>query len=395
MQSRSTWWIIGGACVKFLLMFTPPYGDLVNWASVADILLNAISTGHYGQVTVPGVYAGLGLLLLPSFWLWTRLPVAHPPVNQAHMLFSTSMPVLLLSFLLKIPVFLADIGTGILVSTLVARATNSPSKGRTAFLLWYLNPFNIYWINVFGGMDIIPTFIFMAGVNLGSKEKWFGSGLSLAFASVLRIFPLFTFPFLLAVFRDKWRRAFSFMIGFVVPLAIVFGFALATGLVTSTWIIGTPSRQFWLLDFFGYNLTNSYVKLTYVVIALQLFITYRYWHKAELIPLATVSVLALLTAAQAYGGSGHHFIWASPLLTTSVMMNPNEKLAYILTFVTACLGPFISPIPLPTYTDTLTWGAFYAAKTNYLLRINLNQIRAFATNKTTTLDLQVATNRTR
>ena len=285
--------------MKFLLMFTPPYGDLVNWASVADILLNAISTGHYGQVTVPGVYAGLGLLLLPSFWLWTRLPVAHPPVNQAHMLFSTSMPVLLLSFLLKIPVFLADIGTGILVSTLVARATNSPSKGRTAFLLWYLNPFNIYWINVFGGMDIIPTFIFMAGVNLGSKEKWFGSGLSLAFASVLRIFPLFTFPFLLAVFRDKWRRAFSFMIGFVVSLAIVFGFALATGLVTSTWIIGTPSRQFWLLDFFGYNLTNSYVKLTYVVIALQLFITYRYWHKAELIPLATVSVLALLTAAQA------------------------------------------------------------------------------------------------
>ena len=377
--------------MKFLLMFTPPYGDLINWGSVAEILFNAISSGHYAQVTVPGVYTGLGFLLVPSYWLWTKLPIPHPPVNQSHMLFSTSMPVLLLSFLLKIPILFADIGTGVLISNLVSRATGS-SKGRVAFLVWYLNPFNIYWINVFGGMDIIPTCIFMAAVALATKDKWLDSGLSLAVAGILRIFSLFTFPFLLLVFRNKLNRSARFLIGFMLPLALGIGFVLSTGVVTFTWIVGVPSRQFWLMDFFGYSLTNNNVKLTFVVLALQFFVTCRYWKSAEIIPLATVSVLALLTAAQAYGGSGHHFIWASPLLTTSVMLNQNEKWTFILTFMTACLGPFISPVPLPAYTDTLTWGAFYAAKTVYLLRINLNQIQLFAFNKMKALDLQVATN---
>jgi len=392
VKRNSSYLLIGGAIVKFLLMFTPPFGDLINWASVAEILLNAISTGHYNQVTVPGVYAGLGFLLLPSFWIWTRLPITHPPVGHHHMLFSSSMPVLLLAFLLKVPIFLADIGMGILISNIVSQATGSKSKGRTAFLAWYLNPFNIYWINIFGGMDTIPTCIFMAGLSLGTRSKWFRSGLSLAFAAILRVFPLFTFPFILLAFKNRLSNVVLFVIGFIVPLALAFGFVLSTGVVTFTWIVGIPSRQFWLMDFFGYSLTNIYVKLTYVILVLQFFVTYRYWKGPDLIPLATVSVLALLTAAQAYGGSAQHFIWASPLLTTSVMLNRNEKWSCILTFITACLAPVISPVPLPAVTDSLTWGAFYAAKGNYLIRINLNQIRKFATNKTKTLELQMVTN---
>jgi hypothetical protein len=377
--------LIGATCIKLLFMFSPPYGDLINWGSVADTILNALATGHYGQVTARGVYADLGLLLVPSLWVWTRLPITHPPVNQEYMLFGTSTSVLLLSVLLKLPVLLADIGTGILVSKLVTKATDSASKGRAAFLVWYLNPYNIYWINVFGGMDIIPTFIFMAGLNFGTKGKWLGSGLSLAFAAITRIFPLVTFPFLLTAFRNKTSKAFPFLISFLVPIIVGVGIILVTGAATFTSIVGTPSRQYWLLDFLGYNLTNSYVKLTFVVLALQLFVTYRYWKKASIISLATVSVLALLTAAQAYGGSVQHFIWASPLLTTSMMLNPNEKWAFIFTFVTACLAPFILPVTLPLYADTLTWGAFYAAKSNYLLRINLNHVWPVTTNQTSTL----------
>jgi hypothetical protein len=153
---------------------------------------------------------------------------------------------------------------------------------------------------------------------------------------------------------------------------------LVSGAGTFTSIAATPETQYWLLGFLGYSLGSSYVqslvKLTFVVLALQLFIAYRYWEKSSVISLATVSLLALLTAAEFYGGYARHFLWVSPLLTTTVMLNRNEKWLFIATFVTGCLAPALWWIPLPPYTDTLTAGAFWATKATYLLRINFNNI---------------------
>lgn len=350
-------------------MFYPVSNDLANWGTIASSILTAITTGRYADASATGVYGGLGLFLVPFYWIWTILPIAHPPPESLK--YSTSIPALFLSILLKVPTLLADIGTGILILGLVTRGTNSNDKGRTGFLVWYLNPFNIYWINLYGGMDIIPTFIFMLGLKFATNEKWLRSGLSLAVGTITRIFPLFTVPFLLTTLRN--RSKLSFLTGFLGPLLVgtIVVYAIGAGTITS--IAATPERQYWLLDFLGYNLTNNNVKLTYVLLALQFFITYRYWREHSTINVATVSVLALLTAAQAYGGSTHHFLWVSPLLTTTMMINPNEKPFFILTFIAACLAPPIIYITLPLYSVTLTWGAFYATKISYLIRINLNE----------------------
>jgi hypothetical protein len=354
-------------------MFFPPEGDLLNWGAVASTILTAITTGRYAEASGPGVYAGLGLILVPFFWIWTMLPISHPPPQS--LLFDTSTPALLLSFLLKIPVLLADIGTGILILRLVTRGTNSIDRGRLAFLVWYVNPFNIYWINLFGGMDIIPTFIFILGLTFATNEKWLRCGISLAVAAITRIFPIFTIPFLFSALRNKNRRAISLLTGFLCPILLGTTIMYVFGAGTLTSIAATPERQYWLNDFLGYSLTNSSVKLTFVLVGLQLFVTYRYWKEHKVISVAEVAVLALLTAAQAYGGSTHHFLWVSPLLTTTMMLNPNEKRFFILTFIAASLTPPpIIFVTLPPYTDTLAWGAFYATKINYLLRINLNEI---------------------
>jgi hypothetical protein len=374
MEFRGKWWLVVAVTtfVKILLMFIPPGGDLVNWGAIASAILTAITTGRYAEASNTGVYVGLGLVLVPFFWLWTTLPIVHLPPQS--LIFSTSPPAILLSFLLKIPVLLADIGTGILILNLVKRETNLPRTGSIAFLVWYVNPFNIYWINLFGGMDIIPTFIFMLGLTFATNEKWIRCGLSLAIGAITRIFPVFTFPFLFSALRNKNRRALSLLTGFLGPMLIGVTILYLTGAGTLTSMAATPGRQYWLLDFLGYSLTNSSVKLTFVLVALQLFVTYRCWKEHGVISVATVSLLALLTAAQAYGGSTHHFLWVSPLLTTTVMLNPNEKPFFILTFIAACLAPPIISVTLPLYTDTLAWGAFYATKISYLLRINLNEI---------------------
>jgi hypothetical protein len=352
-------------------MFSPPSGDLGNWGAIASTILTAITTGRYAEASSTGVYGGLGLILVPFFWIWTMLPIAHPPPQS---LISGTSTALLFSVLLKIPVLLADIGTGILILKLVTRGTGSSDRGRVAFLVWYLNPFNIYWINLFGGMDIIPAFILMLGLTFGTSEKWLRCGFSLAIGAITRIFPVFTVPFLLSALRNKNRQTLYLLTGFLGPMLVGAIIVYGIGAGTFTSMAATPERQYWLLEFLGPSLGNSYVKLTYVVLALQFFVTYRYWEKPSVISLATVSLLALLTGAQFYGGYARHFLWVSPLLTTTVMLNRNEKWLFIATFLAGSLAPSIWWISIPPYTDTLTAGAFWATKATYLLRINLDNI---------------------
>jgi hypothetical protein len=369
--------------IKLLLMvlippIPPPPGDIFNWAGLASLELAALTSGHFPSIATTGIYGFMGFVLVPFYWLWTQLPIEHPQLETIIVHYN-STPAVLLSFFLNVPTFVADIATGILVSKLVRKLTGSRAKSRLAFLAWYANPFNIFWINVYGGMDIIATSIFMLALLLGGEKKWFRSGVSLSIASILRIFPLLTFPFFLPAIRIRRGRGYAYMLaGFLLTLACGLIVVYATGAGTLTTITRIPERQYWLLDFLGWNLTTQYVKSGLVLVIAQLFIVYRYWRRnALLLHLATASLVALSIGSLAYGGSAHHFLWVSPLLTVCVALDPDQLPIFILTFLTASLSPpiFGLPIfsPLPD-TITFAWGAFWAAKATYLVKINLTNI---------------------
>lgn len=366
-------------------------GDLVNWAGVSNNILESIAAGQYSHISVTGVYSPLGIVLVPFFWVWTKLPIQHPSITWQNYLFSKSGPAFFLNLLMKTPIFLADTGTGILVFRLVKRLTGSVTTSKLAFLAWYMNPFNIYWINSFGGMDVIPAFGFLLALAFGIEKRWFRCGVCASIGALLRIFPLFAFPYFFPAVKSKTVSQYVYLIaGFVLPLVLglVAIYALGAGSLTS--IAATTQKQYWLSDFLGIDITNSYVKLTYVLLAVQLFVVFHYWKNSNLVPLVTVSLLALLTGAQAYGGSTHHFLWVSPLLAISVVLTPNELWIFILTFATASLAPPIIPFPPIPFIDTFLWGAFFAAKAAYLVKINLENIRLHEwITKTQNSDLQV------
>jgi hypothetical protein len=131
-----------------------------------------------------------------------------------------------------------------------------------------------------------------------------------------------------------------------------------------------------LLDFLGWDLTNDFVKMALVLVTFQLLVSFTYWRSPRLLHLATVSLLAFLLGAKAYGGSTHHFLWVSPLLTACLAVDFDETWIFILTFLTACLAPpiFSSGWLVSPYEITFTWGAFYAAKAIYLVQLNLKNI---------------------
>jgi hypothetical protein len=351
----------------------PPAGDILNWAGEASYALGSISQGYFPSISITGVYSLLGLLLVPFYWAWTMLPIAHPSM-EAIILQPSSAPAVLLSILMKAPTFLSDLATGILVYKLTMQLTQSEQKSRLAFLAWYANPFNIFWINVYGGMDVIPAMIFVLSLYYGTAKNWFRCGLSAAIATVLRIFPVLALPFIPPAIQTKRARSYLYLLaGFLSPLSLGLILEYTTG-GTLISIAKIPEHQSWLLDFLGWNITSESVKTALVLLVVQLLISYSYWKRPILLHLAAVSLLAFLLGANPYGGSTHHFLWVSPLLAVSVALTPNELWVFTLTFVTASLAPPIIALPLIPFIDTFQWGSFFAAKAAYLLKINLENV---------------------
>ena len=80
----------------------PPAGDIFNWAGVASLALGYVSQGHFPPISITGVYGLLGLVLVPFYWVWTMLPIAHPSMETVS-LYPNSAPAVLLSILVKDP----------------------------------------------------------------------------------------------------------------------------------------------------------------------------------------------------------------------------------------------------------------------------------------------------
>jgi hypothetical protein len=365
--------------VKILVMVMfPPQGDLINWTVGSSIALQFISNGIFPPISATGVYGPLMILLAPFFWVWTKLPIQHPQINS--MLYSNSASAIILSILMKIPTFLADIATGVLVCKVTMQVTHSRTKSKLAFLVWYANPYNIYWINAFGAMDVIPTLIVVLAIYYGNMGKWSRSGIWLSIATVLRIFPIFIVPFFLRAVRAA-RREYEYLLsGYILPLVSALLVVYAAGAGTASTITQLPKTEYWLLDFLGGNLVNPNVKLALVLVPVQFFITMRYWKETTLLHLTTVSLLALLIGAQ--NTPPHHFLWVSPLLTICMLLNPDELWIFILAFLTTTADPLHlaamfwihSPVPALTILAPFIGGCFYAAKTTYLVKMNVRNI---------------------
>jgi hypothetical protein len=154
----------------------------------------------------------------------------------------------------------------------------------------------------------------------------------------------------------------------------------AAGAGTVTTITQLPKTEYWLLDFLGGNLVNPNIKLALVLVPVQFFITMRYWKEPILLHLTTVSLLALLIGAQ--NTPPHHFLWVSPLLTICVLLNPDELWIFLLTFLTTSADPLHlsaifwihTPVPALAILGPFIGGCFYAAKTAYLVKINVQNI---------------------
>jgi hypothetical protein len=364
----------------FVPFYTHVYwgDDFYNWVSGAHFVLVGLNEGRLPSLVTTGAYTGLMLLLAPFFWLWTVLPISHP--SLAEMAAAPSTGEYLLVLIMKIPIIACDLFAGFLTALLVQRATHSERAARNAFLLWYLNPFNVYWMYYFGGFDVVPTTVVLLAALFGSSKQWYRSGFCMAVAGLLRLFPFLMLPFFLVfAYRDKPQSATKLLFSFLAPvffalLSEVSSLGSFDRMLAS--VVNVPLSENWLLAYYGYSITPGLFRLTAFLLAVQLYLMWRYWRSDVGRSLVHFSIVPLLVLSATSYAMPYHFIWVSPFLTAYYMMEKDRLQLFVLTFLFGSLfvAAFTSRQPLYPFLPLLA-GFFYGTQGAYLVKLNVGAMR--------------------
>ncbi|MCM8787381.1 MAG: DUF2029 domain-containing protein [Candidatus Omnitrophica bacterium] len=113
-------------------------------------------------------------------------------------------------FINRLIPILSFILLGIVIFSKDSRVSNSKQK----IILYFFNPLIILVTTVIGQNDILVIFLIVLTILLLSKKPVV-SGLLFAFASLVKIYPLFLLPMLLKAFKNKKNNLFRFLSVFI------------------------------------------------------------------------------------------------------------------------------------------------------------------------------------
>ena len=344
--------------------------DFFDWVNLASNTFSSLQQGSLPSIEEHGVYTGMIVFLAPFYGIGSTL--------SASMGLSQSASWFLLIFFMKLPIILFDLFAGLLVY-LISGRLGSRIPATTAFFLWYLNPYAFYLMEYIGTFDIVSTTLVLFAILLGMRKAWLGAGLILSFATILRIYPIFTFPFFaLYALKDKGTLSpYKFLSAFILPVAailIIQPFAIVNFVSN---ISNNPISETYLLQYFEGIPRDSTLPSTFFLSAVQILLAAMFWRSnSPLTNLVLASLLVLLTTTY---HEPYHFTWLIPLLTIYYAVNkPAWTLPFVSVFATACLASLGYNTPLDsilTYLEAIFAGAFYAVKAVYVAKLNLEAIR--------------------
>jgi len=133
-----------------------------------------------------------------AHWLLPGLPYVIPPTEVLNPVFQT---------LFKMPIFMADVGIGVLVGKL---------GGRRAMLAYLFNPLVIL-VSASWTFEAIPLLCVVAAYFLVVRGRPALAGLALGFGTVLKIYPVVLVPLIALEYlrRRHSRKLWQFMLSFV------------------------------------------------------------------------------------------------------------------------------------------------------------------------------------
>lgn len=313
-----------------LSIITPLNFDFINIANLGAF--KDLKIRFLGPYTFTAYFMNL------FYRLWLILPVEHPPVSSflRYNLFKPSVESFAFVAVMKLPLLLSDLATGLLIYKIVKEISDDPKAPRIAFTLWILNPLSTILIEMDGTIDIVSTCFTVLSVYAFLKRRVLISGAVLAVAAIARFWPLTVIPIYLVVLLRRGERRLrgmgKLMLGFssimalaVCPFVAWRGFSF----IEELWLMPSKGQSVpeftW---FFGHLASTSSIPLAAtstiaVAYVIHLFLIRSLWRLRDASILDGVEIPLLLFLAFSHWNR-YYSIWVLPFLTVDYAVNRDK-----------------------------------------------------------------------
>jgi hypothetical protein len=186
--------MIAAAFVKALLSFIAPASytlkDIVAWID------GSVSLGPWIALDaqIYHLWRYVAMSSVPAASWWSAAPGAM------------SMDLQLLSFFLRLPSFILDIGVAIALYLLVTKYA-SPAQARFASLLWFLNPYTVLAVEMLAVPDIAVAFLTVLSVIFLYRQRVVTASVFLAVGITIKLYPILLLPPILVYCRSRLRTS--------------------------------------------------------------------------------------------------------------------------------------------------------------------------------------------
>lgn len=345
-----------------LASISPLHYDFINLVLGGWNVWGSIEDGSFFVGHVP--YTAQLYLTAIFYKLWLLLPVDHPLVSQVYggYYVRQSLGLFALHTLMKLPMFIADLVTAILLYKLVLLISQSESKATVTAWVWIINPYNTLMHEMFATIDIVASSLVILSLYSLLKNRVTTSFASLAAATLLRLYPIILLP-VYALWAYQRGRALL-RLGTILSLgAILFmstlPFMIRFGPEYFLQVVRVAFMSFHELKFpLGFSLTSSgrtgesvAIGLAATFYVIQLYLIKKYWNPDS--RLALNAAFAMLLIFFAFSRHAAYWApWITPLVILHYFVNPTSRL-YPAIFFTAEAFWMISGWDITMYGSSL------------------------------------------
>ncbi len=265
-SSTSSWyasvarWLWWGLAIRLALAPTSSMeADVSVWWNVVHHTTQGVGLYQFRLFSYPPVYgywlSFLGGVLHVVGASTALLGRAYPTgASAVAATYGTVMPTMFGALAFKVPMILADVGTGWAVWRIALHLSGDEKTARRSFTWWFLNPIVIWVGSVHGQIDSLAAFGIALMLLALLNESWGLAGAALSFGVAVKISPIFLVPVVLAYLCSPTRRRSlamwaQFALGAVVSallfVAPEWGSTMLTGVLSRTAQVGPVGGLEW------------------------------------------------------------------------------------------------------------------------------------------------------
>ena len=225
----------------------------------------------------------------------------------------------LLSLLLRLPAFFADVGLSLGLFLVTMKMTQSIELSRLSSLIWFLNPFNFWAAELLGVPDVAVALLTVVSLLFLLYKRFIPAYLTLSLAVALKLYPILLVPpiaLYMARTSKSWRRVIPVItlsaVGLLGYLAWLYPYSVAV-LSSDYTPVSQPLNLFIIQFTLGQGGT---VSMTMVALVLTYLIIWAL-HKSELVSTIVLTLLVYYLFSNPYP---QYFIWVFPFLTLDIVL---------------------------------------------------------------------------